>query len=401
MNAIDWPALLPDVARRLLGEPPRTQAGGTWRYGTHGSLAVHVGGARAGTWHDFEADASGGTLALIEHLAQTDRAGALSWLVDHRLIAPRPGAPTRPHHAPAPGSAQVPPRRLEAPYRPPPESGTGVQNRSESPTSAVATAILARSVPADATPARAYLAARGTWPPFGTGPDLPPAVRWLPPAAWKNLPGWSDRDGLERRLHPPADSVRSLRPDATTTLCGAVVFALARPGCEPDAVTLEAVTAAGRRPAERWRRTCGPKTGRVFTARDVPGGALVLAEGECSALALAVTAAGGCVRAAGGTSGFRPAAVELAEGRPVVLVPDADNAGAIAVLDLVANHGARVRPWPAILAGDPADWLVCEVSERAGIREHDGGLTRPEADRAAWRDLLAAVERGWRLVEVA
>ncbi|MDE0026893.1 MAG: toprim domain-containing protein [Spirochaetaceae bacterium] len=390
MNATDWPALLPDVARRLLGEPLRTEAGGTWRYGTHGSMAVHVGGARAGTWHDFEADAGGGTLALIEHLAQTDRAGALAWLVDHRLIAPRSGAPTRPHHAPAPRGAQVPSRRLEV-----------EANRPESPTSTVAAVILSRSVPADATPARAYLAARGTWPPFGTGPNLPPSVRWLPPEAWPDLPGWPGRNGLDRRLHPPADGVRSQRSGAPPTLCGAVVFALARPGYEPDAVTLEAVTAAGRRPAERWRRTCGPKTARVFTARDVPGGALVLAEGECSALALAVTAAGGCVRAAGGTSGFRPDAVELAEDRPVVIVPDADNAGAVAVLDLVANHGARVRPWPAILTGDPADWLFGEVSERAGIREHDGGLTRSEADRAAWRDLLAAVERGWRLVEVA
>ena len=52
----DWPALLPDVARRLLGDPPRTEAAGaTWRYRSRGSLAVHVGG---------------------------DRVGALRWLVD-------------------------------------------------------------------------------------------------------------------------------------------------------------------------------------------------------------------------------------------------------------------------------------------------------------------------------
>ena len=47
-------------------------------------------------------------------------------------------------------------------------------------------------------------------------------------------------------------------------LCGAVVFELARPGCAPDAVTLEAVTAAGNRPAERWRRTVGNAAGRTF-----------------------------------------------------------------------------------------------------------------------------------------
>ena len=76
----------------------------------------------------------------------------------------------------------------------------------------MAAAILAAALPADNTPARAYLASRGTWPPAGSGPDLP-----------------------------------------------AVVFELARPGCAPDAVT-----AAGNRPAERWRRTVGNAAGRTF-----------------------------------------------------------------------------------------------------------------------------------------
>ena len=39
--------------------------------------------------------------------------------------------------------------------------------------------------------------------------------------------------------------------------CGAVVLVLARPGCAPNAATVEAVTAAGARPADRWRRTAG------------------------------------------------------------------------------------------------------------------------------------------------
>ena len=54
---------------------------GAWRrrlrYGSRGSLVVHP---QAGTWHDFEADADGGTLALVEHVLQTDRDGALRWL---------------------------------------------------------------------------------------------------------------------------------------------------------------------------------------------------------------------------------------------------------------------------------------------------------------------------------
>ena len=56
MSGADFAALLPDVARLLLGDPPRIEAGGaTWRYRGRGSLAVHVGGARAGTWRDHEA----------------------------------------------------------------------------------------------------------------------------------------------------------------------------------------------------------------------------------------------------------------------------------------------------------------------------------------------------------
>ena len=52
-----------------------------------------------GTWHDFEADAGGGTLALIEHVLTTDHGGALAWLVEARLIDP-PAGPGRPPAAP-------------------------------------------------------------------------------------------------------------------------------------------------------------------------------------------------------------------------------------------------------------------------------------------------------------
>ena len=87
VSGADFAALLPDVARRLLGDPPRA-TDAEWRYG---SLSVHP--AR-GTWHDFEADAGGGALALIEHVNGCDKAGALQWLVAARLIAP-PAGPGR------------------------------------------------------------------------------------------------------------------------------------------------------------------------------------------------------------------------------------------------------------------------------------------------------------------
>ena len=171
-------------------------------------------------------------LALVEHVLQTDRAGAL--LVDVGLIDPPSGAEARP--APKPNTMAD-----------------------------VAAAILVAAVPADDTPAREYLARRRTWPP--AGPDLPPAVRWLPPSAWANLPTWPGPDGRPRRLTPPRDGVtRLVAGTPPVPACGAVVE-LARPGCASDAVELEAVTAAGNRPAERWRRS---KPATCATARPAP-----------------------------------------------------------------------------------------------------------------------------------
>ena len=126
-NATDFAALLPDVARRLLGDPPRIGAD-EWRYGSRGSLAVHVGGAARGTWHDFEADRSGGgVLDLIEHLQQTaTRPAPWRWLVDARLIDPPAGADARPANRGKPCHNAA---RVAAPIRPagpdarPPDSG--------------------------------------------------------------------------------------------------------------------------------------------------------------------------------------------------------------------------------------------------------------------------------------
>ena len=54
---IDWGTLLPEVARRLLGEPTRTLRG-EWRYGNKGSLKVNLSGhPHAGKWYCFESGA--------------------------------------------------------------------------------------------------------------------------------------------------------------------------------------------------------------------------------------------------------------------------------------------------------------------------------------------------------
>ena len=407
-EAVDWSALLPEAARLLLGEPPRIEAGGaTWRYRTHGSLAVHVGGAQRGTWRDFEADVSGAVLGFVQHVTGCDKAGALRWLAEAGLIAPRAesgeSGASRParretsgHNGPsrrprAQGGIQAPPEIGGPSLRSPGLHGADV--RRTSTTANVAAAIIGAAEPADDTPARAYLARRWTWPPRETGPDLPPSVRWLPAAAVANLPTWPGAD-KPRRVVLPAEAAGAVvylltTPEAPGARCSLLASAVA--------VSIEAVTGTGERTAPRFRRTFGNRTGAVFEARRHPGGAVFLVEGEADALALVIAGYGGAVRAVGGTAGYREAAATDPERRPVVLVPDANHAGARAVVRLLAGlpgRAVRRAPWPAPATGDAADWLAELVSERAGIREHDGAQDRAAAAAGAWLDLTAAVDRG-------
>ena len=269
-------------------------------------------------------------------------------------------------------------------------------------------------MPADDTPARAYLAARGTWP--ADGPPLPAAVRWLPPSAWVTLPTWPGRDGRPRRLTPPADGIRSLRPDAPPVpRCGAVVFELARPGCAPDSVEIEAVTADGRRPAERWRKAPGGASGRTFTCSaptgdpwpDADAAPLMVAvvEGGADALALArLRLPGVLVRSAAGTSGLRSIGGAVVADLPatvaVALLSDGGNKGREAVLklhaDLRAADPARACYSAMLAGGDPdevlrgadAADLADRHNERAAIYEYDGGLPRPAATGRALARLI-------------
>ena len=50
----DWPEILKAVALEVLGQPAERRSN-QWHYGRHGSLVVHVGGQRAGSWRDFAA----------------------------------------------------------------------------------------------------------------------------------------------------------------------------------------------------------------------------------------------------------------------------------------------------------------------------------------------------------
>ena len=86
-RAIDFAAIMPAVARALLGEPnPRLSTARELRYGTHGSLAVHVDGPHAGTWRDHEVGEGGGVLALVMRGRGGSEREAMAWLRDAGLL---------------------------------------------------------------------------------------------------------------------------------------------------------------------------------------------------------------------------------------------------------------------------------------------------------------------------
>ncbi|MEO1220242.1 MAG: hypothetical protein AAFY42_02670, partial [Pseudomonadota bacterium] len=69
------------VARALYGEPnARLSTRDELRFGSNGSLAVHLGGEHRGTWRDHEAGAGGGVLDLITHKLGGDHKSAAAWL---------------------------------------------------------------------------------------------------------------------------------------------------------------------------------------------------------------------------------------------------------------------------------------------------------------------------------
>ena len=133
-----WRAIVAPVALALLGEPnPRLSSGRELRYGTKGSLVVHVGGERAGTWHDFETGEGGGVLDLVTRERGCDKAAAKHWLRDGGFLEPQPD------------------RLLE------PRSKLLSMPRQRGDTRAAASRLFNASLPVVATVAERYLDARG------------------------------------------------------------------------------------------------------------------------------------------------------------------------------------------------------------------------------------------------
>ena len=174
----------------------------------------------------------------------------------------------------------------------------------------------------------------------------------------------------------------------TKQTAGALVFAYRLPGGDLAAVELEALLTDGTRPDPRWRKTFGQKKGAAFEAA-AGGGETVLCEGAVTALAARWLHPGCRVLACGGTSGLEAAAQHV-KGR-LVLEVDGDKAGRTAALELAqrlrqAGRDVTLEFNPQGM--DPVDVWESIVGERAAIMEFDRGMTRTEADRAAWDEHL-------------
>ena len=89
-----WAKDVADIFSRLV-HPPAIEAGGSWRYGKRGSLAVHIDGPQRGTFRDFEAGKSDGVLDLVLHLVEhvNDRTVAAAWLRAEGLAPHGPQTP--------------------------------------------------------------------------------------------------------------------------------------------------------------------------------------------------------------------------------------------------------------------------------------------------------------------
>ena len=242
------------------------------------------------------------------------------------------------------------------------------------PAPAIAVRLWAATAPADPTPSRVCLARRLAWPPRGIGPDLPAAVAWLPAdAAPPRCKGWP---GL---------------PDGAA---GAVAFRFGDPvrfnEAAPAAlaVSLEALSVDGNRLAPRWRRTIGPRAGALFDAGG-QGPAIILAEGEVSALACRWLHPGARCFATGGASALAAIRASMLPGGPVAIEADGDKPGRDAARAAMRTLLGAAVTWRRGGDGDPADELAATVGERLAIAAIDGGLSDAESLAQAWRDMSA------------
>ncbi len=106
-------AHLADLARELLGEPSESDRH-ELRWGRNGSLALVIGGEKAGRWHDHEAQEGGDVFRLIQRARSCDFTTALAWAAEWAGVAREPLPPPERGH---PSTAELA-RRLAGEMRP-------------------------------------------------------------------------------------------------------------------------------------------------------------------------------------------------------------------------------------------------------------------------------------------
>ena len=95
VDDVDWVAMAPEVAYRLIGKPD-VETRGEWRWGEGGSVRLDL--AR-GAFTDFQNGVSGGAVAMVMYVLQVDRAGALEWLWSEGLLPEDQSQSRRPEPA--------------------------------------------------------------------------------------------------------------------------------------------------------------------------------------------------------------------------------------------------------------------------------------------------------------
>jgi hypothetical protein len=150
-----------ELAPLLAGVEPSAKSGSEWRFGSKGSLRVHVAGTKRGKWKDYEGGDYGDALALVAHLRSTDTKGAYRWALGWMGIS----ASTAP--IPAPRTPQPPPETTSA------YDGVAMAQR-----------LWSEAISPAGTPVEAYLASRG----LSLPPDAPLAFHPACPRRKERLP---------------------------------------------------------------------------------------------------------------------------------------------------------------------------------------------------------------------
>ena len=197
-----------ELARELIGAEPTHRGRTEWRWRAKGSLAVEVDGPRRGLWHDHEAGTGGDALALIAHLRRVPLREAISWarawLGEAAGDRNTPARVERPQPSPEP--PREPPATLDAARR-----------------------IWRECVPAEGTPAEAYLAGRGlrleTGAPLRFHPACPREAERLPAmVALMTSPETGEPCGVHRTYLAPdgRDRLRDAKGRAMLGRAGVV-----------------------------------------------------------------------------------------------------------------------------------------------------------------------------------